>query len=91
MRSAARSAPRWRRPAWITAVRVLAGVPSGLALITVDATGENSITVAPGADGLARRPEAAATTAAPCDALSCPPRSRYRSWPPRSTWRGPRT
>ena len=41
----------------ITAVRVLAGVPSGLALITVDATGENSITVAPGANGLAGPPE----------------------------------
>jgi ribokinase len=53
----------------ITAVRVLAGVPSGLALITVDATGENSITVAPGANGLAGPPEAAATVAAPCDAL----------------------
>ena len=53
----------------ITAVRVLAGVPSGLALITVDATGENSITVAPGANGLAGPPEAAATGAAPCDAL----------------------
>ena len=53
----------------ITAVRVLAGVPSGLALITVDATGENSITVAPGANGLAGPPEAAAATAAPCDAL----------------------
>ncbi len=53
----------------ITAVRVLAGVPSGLALITVDATGENSITVAPGANGQAGPPEAAATVAAPCDAL----------------------
>ena len=65
----------------ITAVRVLAGVPSGLALITVDATGENSITVAPGANGLAGPPEAAASApagasagsgasgAAPCDAL----------------------
>jgi ribokinase len=53
----------------VTAVRVLAGVPSGLALITVDATGENSITVAPGANGLAGPPEAAATAAAPCDAL----------------------
>ena len=47
----------------ITAVRVLAGVPSGLALITVDATGENSITVAPGANGLAGPPEAAASAA----------------------------
>jgi ribokinase len=53
----------------ITAVRVLAGVPSGLALITVDATGENSITVAPGANGQAGPPEVAATAAAPCDAL----------------------
>jgi ribokinase len=53
----------------ITAVRVLAGVPSGLALITVDATGENSITVAPGANGQAGPPEAAASAAAPGDAL----------------------
>jgi ribokinase len=53
----------------ITAVRVLAGVPSGLALITVDATGENSITVAPGANAQAGPAEAAATAATPCDAL----------------------
>jgi len=53
----------------VTAVRILAGVPSGLALITVDATGENSITVAPGANGLAGPPEAAASAAADCDAL----------------------
>jgi ribokinase len=53
----------------VTAVRILAGVPSGLALITVDATGENSITVAPGANGLAGPPEAAASAAAGCDAL----------------------
>ena len=53
----------------VTAVRVLAGVPSGLALITVDASGENSITVAPGANGLAGPPEAAASAAMPCDAL----------------------
>jgi ribokinase len=53
----------------ITAIRVLAGVPSGLALITVDATGENSITVAPGANGQAGPPEVAATAAAPCDVL----------------------
>ncbi len=51
------------------AVRILPGVPSGLALITVDATGENSITVAPGANGLAGPPEAAASAAAPGDAL----------------------
>ncbi len=53
----------------VAAVRILAGVPSGLALITVDATGENSITVAPGANGLAGPPEAAASAAADCDAL----------------------
>ena len=53
----------------VTAVRILAGVPSGLALITVDATGENSITVAPGANGLAGPPEAAAAAAAGGDAL----------------------
>ncbi len=53
----------------ITAVRVLAGVPSGLALITVDATGENSITVAPGANGQAGPAEAAAAAAAAGDAL----------------------
>ncbi len=51
------------------AVRVLAGVASGLALITVDAEGENSITVAPGANGLAGPAEAAASAARPCDAL----------------------
>jgi ribokinase len=53
----------------ISAVRVLAGVASGLALITVDATGENSITVAPGANGQAGPAEAAAAAAAACDAL----------------------
>jgi ribokinase len=53
----------------VTAVRILAGVPSGLALITVDAAGENSITVAPGANGLAGPPEAAAAAAAGGDAL----------------------
>jgi ribokinase len=53
----------------VTAVRILDGVPSGLALITVDATGENSITVAPGANGLAAGPEAAASGAAASDAL----------------------
>ena len=53
----------------ISAVRVLAGVPSGLALITVDANGENSITVAPGANGQTGPAEAAAAAAAACDAL----------------------
>ena len=53
----------------VSAVRVLAGVASGVALITVDAGGENSITVAPGANSLAGPPEAAASAAMPCDAL----------------------
>ena len=53
----------------VSAVRVLAGVASGLALITVDAGGENSITVAPGANSLAGPPEAAASAAMPGDAL----------------------
>ena len=53
----------------VSAVRVLAGVASGVALITVDARGENSITVAPGANSLAGPPEAAASAAMPCDAL----------------------
>ena len=53
----------------VGAVRVLAGVASGLALITVDAAGENSITVAPGANALAGPAEAAASAAMPCDAL----------------------
>ena len=74
----------------ITAVRVLAGVPSGLALITVDATGENSITVAPGANGLAARRRPPRRPRRPATRWSCPPRSRYRSWRPRSTWRRPR-
>ena len=53
----------------VSAVRVLPGAASGLALITVDAGGENSITVALGANGLAGPPEAAASAAMPCDAL----------------------
>ncbi|MGO9218662.1 MAG: ribokinase [Streptosporangiaceae bacterium] len=53
----------------VAAVRILAGVPSGLALITVDADGENSITVAPGANGLAGQQEVAASAAAGCDVL----------------------
>ena len=70
MRSAARSRSALEAAGVnITAVRVLAGVPSGLALITVDATGENSITVAPGANGQAGPAEAAAAAAAAGDAL----------------------
>ncbi|HUY50521.1 MAG TPA: PfkB family carbohydrate kinase [Streptosporangiaceae bacterium] len=53
----------------VTGVRTIGGAPSGLALITVDAAGENSITVAPGANGLAGQPELAAAFTAPCDAL----------------------
>ena len=53
----------------VTGVRPVPGTPSGLALITVDAAGENSITVAPGANALAGPAEVAAAFAAPCDAL----------------------
>ncbi len=53
----------------VTGVRLVPGTPSGLALITVDAAGENSITVAPGANGLAGPAEVAAAFASPCDAL----------------------
>jgi len=50
-------------------VRVAAGAASGLALITVDAAGENTIAVAAGANALAGPDEVAAAFAAPCDAL----------------------
>jgi len=50
-------------------VRVVAGAASGVALITVDAAGENSIAVAAGANALAGPDEVAAAFAAPCDAL----------------------
>jgi ribokinase len=53
----------------VTAVRAVAGVTSGLALITVDGTGENAIAVAAGANAMAGDPEAAAALAAPCDVL----------------------
>ena len=43
------------------AVTVLDGVPTGLAMITVDAGGENIITVAPGANHEVSTPEAGAT------------------------------
>lgn len=36
----------------VSAVRVVAGVPSGVAGITVDARGENSIVIIPGANGM---------------------------------------
>jgi ribokinase len=53
----------------VSGVRMAPGVTSGLALITVDGSGENAIAVAPGANALAGDPEAAAALAAPCDVL----------------------
>ena len=53
----------------LTPVRVIPDSATGLALITVDATGENMITVAPGANGQAGMPEAAAALSAPADML----------------------
>ena len=53
----------------VTAVRVIQQASTGLALISVDQAGENSIIVAPGANGLAGPAEAAAALAAPADAL----------------------
>jgi len=50
-------------------VRAVPGCATGLALITVDAAGENMITVAPGANGQAGEQEAAAALAAPADML----------------------
>jgi ribokinase len=50
-------------------VRTVAGVASGIALITVDSDGENTIAVAAGANGMAGRDEVEAAFAAPCDAL----------------------
>jgi ribokinase len=51
------------------AVRVVAGAASGMALITVDAAGENAIAVAAGANGLAGAEEVAAAFAAPCETV----------------------
>jgi ribokinase len=53
----------------VTGIRAIPGTSSGIALITVDAGGENSITVAPGANGLAGPPEVAAAFAAASDVL----------------------
>ena len=53
----------------VTGVRVITGAATGLALITVDAAGENSITVAPGANGLAGEAEVAAAFAVRAAAL----------------------
>ena len=53
----------------VTAVRVTEQASTGLALISVDQAGENSIIVAPGANGLAGPAEVAAALARPADAL----------------------
>jgi ribokinase len=53
----------------VTGLRAVPGVASGLALITVDPGGENSIAVAAGANGLAGDAEVAAAFAQPCDVL----------------------
>jgi ribokinase len=53
----------------VTGLRAIPGAASGLALITVDPAGENSIAVAPGANGLAGAAEVAAAFAVPCDVL----------------------
>jgi ribokinase len=51
------------------AVRIVAGVPTGLAMIAVDAQGENLIVVAPGANHQVGRPDVAAAGAADRDIL----------------------
>jgi ribokinase len=53
----------------VSGVRVAAGSATGLALITVDAAGENVITVAPGANALVGEADAAAALAAGDDLL----------------------
>ena len=53
----------------VAGLRAVPGVASGLALITVDPAGENSIAVAPGANGLAGDAEVAAAFTQPCDVL----------------------
>lgn len=50
-------------------VRVVAGVPTGLAMIAVDGTGENLITVAPGANTEVGPPEVAQAGTGPRDVL----------------------
>ena len=53
----------------ITGVRVIAGTASGLALITIDSSGENIITVAAGANGQVGDAEIAAALSAGGDVL----------------------
>jgi ribokinase len=50
-------------------VRTVPGVPTGLAMITIDGAGENIITVAPGANREVGAAEIAAVGAAPADVL----------------------
>ena len=51
------------------AVRTVTGAPTGVALITVDRSGENLITVAPGANREVGPPEVAAAAASQADIL----------------------
>jgi len=51
------------------AVRIVPGVPTGLAMIAVDAAGENQIIVAPGANHQVGPPDVAAAAASPRDVL----------------------
>ncbi|MGD0374572.1 MAG: PfkB family carbohydrate kinase [Streptosporangiaceae bacterium] len=53
----------------VGAVRAVAGYATGMALITVDAMGENVITVAAGANGQAGSAEAEAALGSACDLL----------------------
>jgi ribokinase len=53
----------------VSGVRTVDGCATGLALITVDAAGENMITVAPGANSQAGEAEVAAALAGGCDLL----------------------
>ena len=53
----------------VDGIRVVTGVPTGLAMIAVDGAGENLITVAPGANRQAGPPEVAAASAGPRDIL----------------------
>jgi ribokinase len=53
----------------VAGLRAVPGVASGLALITVDPAGENSIAVAAGANGLVGDAEVATAFAQPCDVL----------------------
>jgi ribokinase len=53
----------------VSGVRAIEGCATGVALITVDAAGENMITVAPGANGRAGDAEVAAALSGGCDLL----------------------